>query len=293
MFIESLEEQLAKWFPFKIKDKENLDLLRERQKDRRLGVLICANHGATTDAIRITLLLNPLKREGVVGGINFVIAKDHINFLRDPVYTVLARLGEGLAGVETVPVVQAYLSRDPALGEERRQQIEEETVITGLALLRKAEEIAQNGCLVILPEGHRSQIEGQLQPAERGLRNLVGRFPIILPVGIKYPEKSSRGFGFGEEAELIIGQPLTREEIQLRAGKLGQEYGVPPQSLIHHTVMLAICDLLPESVWGVYHPLDKKTLTRVLKNEIVLRRSPDGRVLPMDKRGEIYPKKNR
>ena len=286
---------VEQFYSLKVQGQENLDSVRTIQKGFRqsehgkpIPMIVYFNHIAGDDALVVFALLNRYFGE-LIGKPTLPVSDEYTHLRVHPSYAIGSFLAKHLAGYEVFKITQAYRSR----GEEG-EVLKDRSESQALELMKNLDRtFTEGGCLIIAPEGHRSP-DNSLQPAEESIgvevRKLISlidkqKIPeaIILPIGIEYPGSPAKKFHLGSkkvQARLSVGSPLLATEmksnIDLFSRRMKLE-GIKERVLITNYLMMALSNLLPKEMRGVYdkeNPLFKPTLEGKAK----LVQQSDGRV---------------
>jgi len=268
-----------------IEGKENLAVFDNKNL---LPAVVGTNHVGFDDPYLWMLVLDLLK----IRQKNFILPYSETHAaINTPlsIYPKAVAIGQAL-GYCMPAVIQPYLLRDDSLGEEEKKRLIEKSRVLDEDLLKIVnKELLERGIFILAPEGHRSELKNHsLQPAEDGLGFLIKKMirlkeqkkiqeGLSLPIALSYSH-GHRGInwrpGIPRGVEIKIGKPLTLEDIQARAQQLEKQFSltkIGKSALYSHTFMLAVAELLPPEMQGVYGP---DLIGRTLAGQLVLKPRP-------------------
>lgn len=268
---------LPRGYELRITGEENLEILNSSPN---IPAVLYFNHISADDPLVVAYLIGkylPNRLRNVI----FPVSEEYLKAGRKPEYLIGVKITQ-FAEFSTVPIVQSYRLRDGRLTEAKKNELLQKSQRLSLGLAKRIIRRMKNQPLVVLaPEGHRSS-DGRLLPAEEGLGFVAELMRkkgggLLLPVGLFFDGKYESGFNYRpwplprKILNVKVGEPITTEDIIDQAKNILSQYiqdfrGSLTSSHLSHFLMLKLRGLLPENMWGVYHPdLFPKTLAGELR----------------------------
>lgn len=249
-------ELLPKGYRLEIKGEENLVTLNSCPDT---ATVLYFNHTTTDDLLIMVYLIGkylPNRLKNVI----FPVSEEYLKLTGGkPEYIFGVKLVQ-YAGFNMLPIVQSYRLRDERLSEEKRRTLEEKSSRLARKYVQELKTKIPHGALIVIaPEGHRSP-DGKLLPAEEGLgftaklmvKNGTG---VLMPVGLWFEDSWKKGLNYNplspKTLHINIGMPISAQEIIREAEQVVE---MPTPSHLSHCLMIKLRDLLPEKMWGYYHP---------------------------------------
>ena len=268
-------ETVSKIYPIEVVGLENIEALRESDGP----TIVYFNHLAAIDPFIVLSVLakhtgNLLVERPVVVPVSYSYVH---NPRKMPIYPLMVRIGR-MGGLIMPEIMQSYMVRSSSRRDLRSLSTDLSARFS--SIVNELRE--KNPTIIIAPEGHRSNMEKGLLPAERGVGYLVRRLQngVCLPMGLVYPQGAGRGLNLRmiktkQSIKVIVGQPISSEKVMEEARNLAGRERLS-FSLIAHALMIRLARMLPENLRGVY---SEPFLERVLSGQLEQRINPEtGRV---------------